>query len=536
MGRKKITIQKIEQKKDRLITFCKRRLGLLKKAAEISILCDVHVFLAFTDLSGAVFQFDSFRDSDTSDRRRDMEATLDKIKTGNFVTYDLSQYPFDELKQQQPTPGEPDREDGPRAEAGHLRLVAGHEGTSEVPQIRYHNPASISQIKSSLDRVLNTSADFAGHSKIHDELRHRGSHAPDLHDFSEELSTPQPATPSPLMNGEAVGTEPMRQDKYAKKVSFMSASLESCRTEQALWSFIQSKGEEHEPLQIEGERLKRIRGRLRRDFLFECSRFKISQSRNDQDVNELVVLYFFVDKYLDLSLAGAAFDHGSFAARVLGVCSGSVMQALAGSFSFAEALSQEAKGRTKVLAEYFLRRFLDPSFHQYSPPNYMLVNCLAQTISSYLQSVNLLLALNGSKSLSSTSFMLDQEQLEHVGHLLELTLRIILAKETTVRDLLLPGTTHFEHHKHTTQEKKLEPPSVPKREAHCSSCAHQTLQQPARAQEAPKALPVKIEPVQPPLQQPLHSQPQETASNGARVFSGAAGVFGCQKILPRPKL
>ena len=521
MGRKKITIQKIEQKKDRLITFCKRRLGLLKKAAEISILCDVHVFLAFTDLNGGVFQFDSFRDSDTSNRKRDMESTLEKIKVGNFVTYDLSQYPFDELKQQQPTQADAEREEGVKvnSEIGYLKAGAGQDSLSEAGQVKYYNSTSISQIKSSLDRVLNTSSNFPGSTKVLDEM-HLRSHAVQYQDFGEALSYPQqPQTHFSDM----ITFEPMKPDKYGKKVEHMSASLENCRTEQSLWSFIQSKGEEHEPLQIDSERLKRIKGRLRRDFLFECSKFKISQTRNDQDINELVILYYFIEKYLDLSLNGACFELGSFAARILGICSGSIMQALAGSFSFGDALSQEAKGRTKVLAEYFLRRFLDPSFHQYSPPNYMLVNCMCNSMMNYLQSINLFLALNGSKSLGSTSFMVDQEQLGHIENMLDLTLRIILTKETAPREVrLAPSSPLPQRHQDTRS-----PPSLQlKKEDHCISC-HLQDRRPQTAFEEP------MPPLQTKESPQATNQQLEPPSGGARIFGGAAGVFGSQKLKPK---
>jgi len=99
MGRKKIPIKRIENRRERLMTFHKRRLGLLKKAAEISILCYSRVYLAFTDLSGSVFQFDSFRDTDSWDKATDQQKVLDKICAGDFFPYDLTQYPFDDLKQ-----------------------------------------------------------------------------------------------------------------------------------------------------------------------------------------------------------------------------------------------------------------------------------------------------------------------------------------------------------------------------------------------------------------------------------------------------
>ncbi|XP_010269745.1 PREDICTED: agamous-like MADS-box protein AGL15 [Nelumbo nucifera] len=59
MGRGKIEIKRIENATSRQVTFSKRRAGLLKKAQELSILCDAEVALIIFSSSGKLFEFAS---------------------------------------------------------------------------------------------------------------------------------------------------------------------------------------------------------------------------------------------------------------------------------------------------------------------------------------------------------------------------------------------------------------------------------------------------------------------------------------------
>lgn len=52
MGRVKLQIKKIENATNRQVTFSKRRNGLIKKAYELSVLCDVDVALIMFSPSG----------------------------------------------------------------------------------------------------------------------------------------------------------------------------------------------------------------------------------------------------------------------------------------------------------------------------------------------------------------------------------------------------------------------------------------------------------------------------------------------------
>jgi len=49
MGRNKIKIEKIKNDRIRQVTFYKRKKGLLKKAMELSLLCNVKILLSIVD-------------------------------------------------------------------------------------------------------------------------------------------------------------------------------------------------------------------------------------------------------------------------------------------------------------------------------------------------------------------------------------------------------------------------------------------------------------------------------------------------------
>ena len=52
MGRVKLKIKKLESSGNRQVTFSKRRNGILKKAKELSILCDVDIVLLMFSPTG----------------------------------------------------------------------------------------------------------------------------------------------------------------------------------------------------------------------------------------------------------------------------------------------------------------------------------------------------------------------------------------------------------------------------------------------------------------------------------------------------
>ncbi|MFS8022707.1 putative transcription factor MADS-type1 family [Helianthus anomalus] len=57
LGRGKIEIKRIENTTNRQVTFCKRRSGLLKKAYELSVLCDAEVALIVFSSRGRLYEY-----------------------------------------------------------------------------------------------------------------------------------------------------------------------------------------------------------------------------------------------------------------------------------------------------------------------------------------------------------------------------------------------------------------------------------------------------------------------------------------------
>ncbi|GFP97925.1 agamous-like mads-box protein agl8 homolog [Phtheirospermum japonicum] len=80
MGRGKVELKRIENKISRQVTFSKRRSGLLKKANEISVLCDAEVGLIVFSNKGKLFEFSS----DSS-----MERIIEKYERCSYVEKNL---------------------------------------------------------------------------------------------------------------------------------------------------------------------------------------------------------------------------------------------------------------------------------------------------------------------------------------------------------------------------------------------------------------------------------------------------------------
>ncbi|KAJ9690812.1 hypothetical protein PVL29_013126 [Vitis rotundifolia] len=81
MGRGKIEIKRIENTTNRQVTFCKRRNGLLKKAYELSVLCDAEVALIVFSSRGRLYEYANNSVKSTIERYK--KASADSSNTGS---------------------------------------------------------------------------------------------------------------------------------------------------------------------------------------------------------------------------------------------------------------------------------------------------------------------------------------------------------------------------------------------------------------------------------------------------------------------
>nr|UZC49306.1 AGAMOUS protein [Pericallis cruenta] len=81
LGKGKIEIKRIENITNRQVTFCKRRNGLLKKAYELSVLCDAEVALIVFSSRGRLYEYANNSVRGTIDRYK--KACLDPPTSGS---------------------------------------------------------------------------------------------------------------------------------------------------------------------------------------------------------------------------------------------------------------------------------------------------------------------------------------------------------------------------------------------------------------------------------------------------------------------
>ncbi|XP_022852794.1 agamous-like MADS-box protein AGL11 isoform X3 [Olea europaea var. sylvestris] len=100
MGRGKIEIKRIENNTNRQVTFCKRRNGLLKKAYELSVLCDAEVALIVFSSRGRVYEYANNCIRTTIDRYKKSTSDSANAYTTQEINAQFYQQESKKLRQQ----------------------------------------------------------------------------------------------------------------------------------------------------------------------------------------------------------------------------------------------------------------------------------------------------------------------------------------------------------------------------------------------------------------------------------------------------
>ncbi|XVF85779.1 hypothetical protein PTKIN_Ptkin17bG0144900 [Pterospermum kingtungense] len=140
MGRGRVELKRIENKINRQVTFAKRRNGLLKKAYELSILCDAEVALIIFSNRGKLYEFCS-----TSSMQNTLEryhrCTYGALENGQTETDTQSNYQeYLKLKAKV--------EVLQRSQRHFLGEDLGELGTEELEQLEHRLDFTLKQIRS----------------------------------------------------------------------------------------------------------------------------------------------------------------------------------------------------------------------------------------------------------------------------------------------------------------------------------------------------------------------------------------------------
>ncbi|KAL5543885.1 hypothetical protein UlMin_007669 [Ulmus minor] len=146
MGRGKVELKRIENQTSRQVTFSKRRTGLLKKACELSVLCDAEVATIVVSPSAKIYQFSSHDMDRTIARYRTELGLPDSVDNHRSRTIEFWRTEIDELRRSVEMLEE------------NLRHVAGEDlsmlGMKELKQLERQLKNGAERVRSKKRRII----------------------------------------------------------------------------------------------------------------------------------------------------------------------------------------------------------------------------------------------------------------------------------------------------------------------------------------------------------------------------------------------
>lgn len=395
MGRKKIQIEKIKSEKDRIVTYCKRRYGFMKKAAELAILCDVGVYAVFTDINGKIYQFNSFPrnlEDGISISKPKLDDVLDKIRKGDCLKYQLQDYPFEGMK-------------------------------------HHHNLDEFSRVESFVEQM---DQDFGvGH----------------LLDKRKPEINPPPKFSDPI-----IGNEKSLSKRLKNKRAKQSFPLTAAKTSVSILKELnkQVQGTSYAPcdaLASDHSRLQgliqNIKGEVSSYFSFNV----LNLVKNDKSILDVLVYAFLLITYLELTLhpdengnksQGRSLKQEG-ARRILGMSSLEKVIELAKKFRVQEIVNNKnSLAVTQTVTEYFLRKFLNPWLGKTKQVSYVLLNGLVSTVRTFFHQVSSSISVLYSETTSESEdyFAVKWSTINRVNSLFDVTLHSMLLAEVERQEKL----------------------------------------------------------------------------------------------------
>ncbi|XP_043715492.1 agamous-like MADS-box protein MADS2 isoform X2 [Telopea speciosissima] len=146
MGRGRVELKRIENKINRQVTFAKRRNGLLKKAYELSVLCDAEVALIIFSNRGKLYEFCS---------SSSMLKTLERYQKCSYGTLEASQPPKEtQSSYQEYLKLKAKVEVLQRSQRNLLGEDLGPLNTKELEQLEHQLEMSLKQIRSTKTQLM----------------------------------------------------------------------------------------------------------------------------------------------------------------------------------------------------------------------------------------------------------------------------------------------------------------------------------------------------------------------------------------------
>ncbi|XP_050129696.1 agamous-like MADS-box protein MADS4 isoform X1 [Malus sylvestris] len=179
MGRGRVELKRIENKINRQVTFAKRRNGLLKKAYELSVLCDAEVALIIFSNRGKLYEFCS---------SSSMLKTLDRYQKSSYAAPETNVSTREALElssQQEYLKLKAHFEALQRNQRNLLGEDLGHLSSKELESLERQLDVSLKQIRSTrtqymLDQLTDLQRNEHVLNEANKTLKQRTLHVPDF--------------------------------------------------------------------------------------------------------------------------------------------------------------------------------------------------------------------------------------------------------------------------------------------------------------------------------------------------------------------